>query len=171
MGNIRRFAENEDVSRHSKMIVFLTDGKPTVGKTSAKDILNKVKEMNQQRVAVHTIGFGTLVDMNFLNKLSGENNGISRRVFESLDAAVQIHNFIDEVVTPVMKNVTINFESDRSFTERLWSYLRIKELLNQANLADNETMKEDLKQQALNMSLSYNFVTPLTSLIALETDD
>jgi len=243
--NIRRFAENEDVSRHSKMIVFLTDGKPTVGKTSAKDILNKVKEMNQQRVAVHTIGFGTLVDMNFLNKLSGENNGISRRVFESLDAAVQIHNFIDEVVTPVMKNVTINFESDRveeltsnqvktiyegmevivagkflpnafedtsrqlrsirgqvqgrsmnddvsidfdidandnhrdqaqmeidgSFTERLWSYLRIKELLNQANLADNETMKEDLKQQALNMSLSYNFVTPLTSLIALETDD
>lgn len=43
------------------------------------------------------------------------------------------------------------------FTERLWSYLRIKELLNQANLAENETMKENLKLQALNMSLSYVF--------------
>ena len=63
--------------------------RPTVGKTSSKDILKKVKEINKQRVAVHTIGFGTLVDMQFLNKLSGENNGISRRVFESLDAAVQ----------------------------------------------------------------------------------
>lgn len=46
------------------------------------------------------------------------------------------------------------FEQDMKFTERLWSYLRIKELLNRANLAENETMKENLKQQALNMSLS-----------------
>ena len=74
--------------------------RPTIGSTNENEILSAVKELNQQRVAVHTIGFGTLVDMDFLTKLSGQNGGVSRRVFESLDAATQVSKtFLYEVAS------------------------------------------------------------------------
>jgi len=247
----------DKVAGHAKMIVFLTDGRPTIGSTNENEILSAVKELNQQRVAVHTIGFGTLVDMDFLTKLSGQNGGVSRRVFESLDAATQLHNFIEEVTSPVMLNVSVNFESDKvedltsnqvrtlfegseiivagkilpgafldeaneqievsrkprsirgqvkgtsmnnpieidfdidtsamnddpsasgafteqnttAVTEKLWSYLRINDLLHKATLTSNSTEKQQLRKKALNMSLSYNFVTPVTSLITIKEED
>ncbi|XP_075040292.1 inter-alpha-trypsin inhibitor heavy chain H3-like [Mixophyes fleayi] len=50
------------------------------------------------------------------------------------------------------------------FTERLWAYLTIQQLLKKWIYAD-QSERENLTAQALNLSLKYNFVTPLTSLI------
>uniref|UniRef100_A0A3B3ZXC8 Inter-alpha-trypsin inhibitor heavy chain H3 n=1 Tax=Periophthalmus magnuspinnatus TaxID=409849 RepID=A0A3B3ZXC8_9GOBI len=54
------------------------------------------------------------------------------------------------------------------FTERLWAYLTIQQLLDKSGLE-----KENSKAKALEMSLKYNFVTPLTSMVVTkpESDD
>ncbi|CAI9593359.1 unnamed protein product [Staurois parvus] len=56
------------------------------------------------------------------------------------------------------------------FTERLWAYLTIQQLLEKRVSAD-PTEKEKLKQQALDLSLKFKFVTPLTSMVVTKPEE
>ncbi|KAK7926031.1 hypothetical protein WMY93_008341 [Mugilogobius chulae] len=58
------------------------------------------------------------------------------------------------------------------FTERLWAYLTIQQLLDKSQTGSTED-KDSSKAKALEMSLQYNFVTPLTSMVVTkpESDD
>ncbi|XP_026976869.1 inter-alpha-trypsin inhibitor heavy chain H4 isoform X3 [Sagmatias obliquidens] len=51
-----------------------------------------------------------------------------------------------------------------SFMERLWAYLTIQQLLEQT-VSTPDAEKQALEARALNLSLSYSFVTPLTSMV------
>uniref|UniRef100_A0A669CMP1 Inter-alpha-trypsin inhibitor heavy chain 3 n=1 Tax=Oreochromis niloticus TaxID=8128 RepID=A0A669CMP1_ORENI len=56
------------------------------------------------------------------------------------------------------------------FTERLWAYLTIQQLLDKSGTPDE---KASTTAKALDMSLQYSFVTPLTSMVVTkpETED
>ena len=56
------------------------------------------------------------------------------------------------------------------FTERLWAYMKIKQLLIQLLVSKNPGEQAQLKGEALRMSLKYNFVTPFTSLVVVQSD-
>uniref|UniRef100_A0A672I053 Inter-alpha-trypsin inhibitor heavy chain H3 n=1 Tax=Salarias fasciatus TaxID=181472 RepID=A0A672I053_SALFA len=58
------------------------------------------------------------------------------------------------------------------FTERLWAYLTIQQLLEKSKTGDSN-MKANATAKALEMSLEYSFVTPLTSMVVTkpETED
>ena len=58
----------------------------------------------------------------------------------------------------------------RNFTQRLWAYLTIKELLKKRLISDDTEEKEEFEERALNLSLKYHFVTPLTSLVVVKPD-
>ncbi|XP_070216213.1 inter-alpha-trypsin inhibitor heavy chain H4 isoform X1 [Bos mutus] len=51
-----------------------------------------------------------------------------------------------------------------SFMERLWAYLTIQQLLEQM-VSALDAEKQALEARALSLSLSYSFVTPLTSMV------
>jgi uncharacterized protein YegL len=53
--------------------------------------------------------------------------------------------------------------------EKLWAYLYIKELLDKDLISDEKN--STFKQKALNLSLHYGFVTPLTSLVVVKPND
>ncbi|NXX73435.1 ITIH4 inhibitor, partial [Urocolius indicus] len=57
-----------------------------------------------------------------------------------------------------------------SFTERLWAYLTIQQLLEKAISAQEEEQKT-LEARALGLSLEYSFVTPLTSMVVTKPSD
>ena len=57
-----------------------------------------------------------------------------------------------------------------NFTQRLWAYLTIKELLKKRLISDDTVEKEEFEERALNLSLKYHFVTPLTSLVVVKPD-
>ncbi|XP_035799325.2 inter-alpha-trypsin inhibitor heavy chain H3-like isoform X2 [Amphiprion ocellaris] len=58
------------------------------------------------------------------------------------------------------------------FTERLWAYLTIQQLLETSDISTQQD-KDNMTAKALDMSLRYNFVTPLTSMVVTkpETED
>ncbi|XP_059185019.1 inter-alpha-trypsin inhibitor heavy chain H3-like isoform X1 [Centropristis striata] len=60
----------------------------------------------------------------------------------------------------------------RDFSERLWAYLTIQQLLEKSEIGSQQE-KENAKAKALDMSLQYSFVTPLTSMVVTkpETED
>uniref|UniRef100_F6ULF0 Inter-alpha-trypsin inhibitor heavy chain H3 n=1 Tax=Monodelphis domestica TaxID=13616 RepID=F6ULF0_MONDO len=56
------------------------------------------------------------------------------------------------------------------YIERLWAYLTIEQLLEKRKNAQGEE-KENLTAQALDLSLKYHFVTPLTSMVVTKPED
>ncbi|XP_023354069.1 inter-alpha-trypsin inhibitor heavy chain H3 isoform X3 [Sarcophilus harrisii] len=56
------------------------------------------------------------------------------------------------------------------YIERLWAYLTIEQLLEKRKNAEGEE-KENLTAQALDLSLKYHFVTPLTSMVVTKPED
>uniref|UniRef100_A0AAV2M616 Inter-alpha-trypsin inhibitor heavy chain C-terminal domain-containing protein n=1 Tax=Knipowitschia caucasica TaxID=637954 RepID=A0AAV2M616_KNICA len=59
-----------------------------------------------------------------------------------------------------------------NFTERLWAYLTIQQLLDKSDIG-TVLEKEESKDRALHMSLEYGFVTPHTSMVVAkpQTED
>lgn len=51
------------------------------------------------------------------------------------------------------------------FVERLWGFLSVKEGLRSRLLSQTSREREDHLQQATNLSLTYNFLTPLTNMV------
>ncbi|XP_056380161.1 inter-alpha-trypsin inhibitor heavy chain H3-like isoform X2 [Hyla sarda] len=56
------------------------------------------------------------------------------------------------------------------FTERLWAYLTIQQLLEK-RLHAPPSEKENLTAQALDLSLKFKFVTPLTSMVVTKPEE
>uniref|UniRef100_A0A8D2HMC3 Inter-alpha-trypsin inhibitor heavy chain 4 n=1 Tax=Urocitellus parryii TaxID=9999 RepID=A0A8D2HMC3_UROPR len=56
-----------------------------------------------------------------------------------------------------------------NFMERLWAYLTIQQQLEQM-VSASEAESQVLKDRALNLSLDYNFVTPLTSMVVTKPE-
>ncbi|KAL2803695.1 inter-alpha-trypsin inhibitor heavy chain H4 isoform 2 precursor [Daubentonia madagascariensis] len=56
-----------------------------------------------------------------------------------------------------------------NFMERLWAYLTIQQLLEQS-VSALDAKRQALETRALNLSLNYSFVTPLTSMVVTKPE-
>lgn len=61
------------------------------------------------RYPIFSLGFGDGADMDFLKKLSLNNTGFARIIYEASDASLQLHNFYKEISSPVLSNVTFKY--------------------------------------------------------------
>ena len=97
------------------MIIFMTDGEPTSGETNGPTILNNIRESNQDGVAIFSLAFGDDVDFAFMQRLSAQNGGSTKRIYENADhddVVAQFSGFYDEVSTPVLSDVIIDYPVD-----------------------------------------------------------
>uniref|UniRef100_H3ARB8 Inter-alpha-trypsin inhibitor heavy chain 5 n=1 Tax=Latimeria chalumnae TaxID=7897 RepID=H3ARB8_LATCH len=223
------------------LIIFLTDGQPTVGETQPFKIVSNTKNAIQEQFCLFSIGIGNDVDYRLLNRMALENCGTMRRILEDTDASVLLKGFYDEIGTPLLSDVHIDYAEgsveyvtqnmftnyfngseiviagklsnstpsmlhvqvtantnnknlmlekdvavgdtaangmgntskngdridsihEEDYVERLWGYLTIKELLKTRLKSDNSKERKNLTEQAQNLSLTYNFLTPVTSM-------
>ncbi|KAI4562164.1 hypothetical protein MJT46_011126 [Ovis ammon polii x Ovis aries] len=102
-------AHNDIEDRSVSLVVFLTDGKPTVGETHTLKILNNTREATRGRICIFTVGIGADVDFKLLEKLSLENCGLTRRVHEEHDARAQLIGFYDEIRTPLLSDIRVDY--------------------------------------------------------------
>ncbi|XP_049633671.1 inter-alpha-trypsin inhibitor heavy chain H4 [Suncus etruscus] len=81
-------------------------------------------------------------------------------------------NITFEIMTDVAEK-ELEFQTPKyifhGFMERLWAYLTIQQLLEQM-ISSSDTEVEDMKARALELSLKYNFVTPLTSMVVTKPE-
>ncbi|KAK9513002.1 hypothetical protein O3M35_001294 [Rhynocoris fuscipes] len=101
------------------LIMFLTDGEPTVGTTDLNKINQMVNELNLPRTTLFSLGFGSGADMNFLKKLSLRNSGFARKIYEASDAALQLKNFYKQISSPLLSNVTFTYLHDQVLDDSL----------------------------------------------------
>ncbi|XP_041638863.1 inter-alpha-trypsin inhibitor heavy chain H3-like isoform X2 [Cheilinus undulatus] len=208
----------------ASILILLTDGDPTSGVTNLEAIQSNVREAINGKFPLYCLGFGFDVNFEFLEKMSLQNNGVARRIYEDSDADLQLKGFYEEVATPLLTDVTMIYEGGVNVTQtnfsqyyngseivvagqitdnnietftpqviaisrntrmvftetnpsveltgtasdsniqRVWAYLTVKQLLEK-ELRLSGPEKENAKQEALELSLKYSFVTPLTSMV------
>ncbi|HKP88218.1 MAG TPA: VIT domain-containing protein [Blastocatellia bacterium] len=92
-----------------QMVVFLTDGQPTVGVKDAKEILKNAGEANRANVRLFSFGVGYDVNTNLLDKLSADNRGASDYIEPQEDLEVKVSNFFARVNYPVLSDLKLDF--------------------------------------------------------------
>ncbi|XP_062975512.1 inter-alpha-trypsin inhibitor heavy chain H6 [Elgaria multicarinata webbii] len=223
------------------LIIFLTDGEPTSGVTAGSRILSNAQQALKGTISLFGLAFGDDADYGLLRRLSLENRGVARRIYEDADATLQLKGFYDEIASPLLYDVELAYldgvaedltqnlfpnyfqgselvvagrvkpgvselrvrtmghgqegplslENDISanateaspfgcpgeahrishFVQRLWAYFTIQDLLQARFRANDTTARHLLTEKATNLSLKYNFVTPVTSLIVVRPEE
>ncbi|XP_043964676.1 inter-alpha-trypsin inhibitor heavy chain H5 isoform X2 [Gambusia affinis] len=242
------------------LIIFLTDGRPTIGETQSASILGNTRSAVQEKFCIFTIGIGNDVDYRLLERMALENCGMTRRISEEADASAMLKGFYNEIGTPLLSDIRVNYTqnsvgyvtqslftnyfngseivvagklTDRSaeslhvqvtasnndrlitmetdvplrrlqaeterhvkaataavdagakavgsgvteglgsslgsvaadFVRRVWGFLSVKEGLRARLRSRSSREREELTQQATNLSLTFRFLTPLTHMV------
>ncbi|HJT67279.1 MAG TPA: VIT domain-containing protein [Pyrinomonadaceae bacterium] len=91
-----------------KIIVFLTDGLPTVGETNVSRIVENVRKASKPGVRLFTFGVGYDVNTALLDKLAAENGGTADYVEPKEDLEVKVSNFFTKVNYPVLTDLKLD---------------------------------------------------------------
>jgi Ca-activated chloride channel homolog len=91
------------------MVIFLTDGLPTIGVTNEDQIVANVKKANTGNTRVFCFGIGHDVNTHLLDKITAETHAVSEYVLPEEDLEVKVSNFFGKISDPVLTNPTLEF--------------------------------------------------------------
>jgi Ca-activated chloride channel family protein len=95
-------------SNRPKILVFMTDGLPTVGETNAARIVENARAARVPGLRLFTFGVGYDVNTTLLDKLAAENGGVADYVEPKEDLEVKVSNFFSKVNYPVLTDLKLN---------------------------------------------------------------
>jgi len=119
-------------SERPAMIVFLTDGLPTVGTTDVKQIVKNAMDANRASVRLFSFGVGYDVNTNLLDKLSADNRGASDYIEPQEDLEVKVSNFFARVNYPVLSDLKLDFggvETDLTYPRAMGDLFKNSQLI------------------------------------------
>jgi Ca-activated chloride channel family protein len=95
-------------SDRPKMLVFLTDGLPTVGETNITRIIDNVRATRVQGVRLFTFGVGYDVNTALLDKLASDNGGVADYVEPKENLEIKVSSFFAKINYPVLTDLILN---------------------------------------------------------------
>ncbi|KAA0721135.1 Inter-alpha-trypsin inhibitor heavy chain H2 [Triplophysa tibetana] len=95
--------------RSVSMIIFVSDGDPTVGEIKLSTIQKNLKRVMKEEFSLFSLGIGFDVDFDFLERIAMDNRGIAQRIFANHDASQQLKEFYSQVSSPLLRSITIHF--------------------------------------------------------------
>jgi Ca-activated chloride channel family protein len=98
-------------SNEPNLVVFMTDGHPTVGETDPKLIINNSKKANQVAARVFVFGVGEEINTHLLDKISRANFADSTYVKPDEEIERKLSGFYDKVSHPVLSDLKLDFGS------------------------------------------------------------
>ena len=91
------------------IVLFLTDGLPTVGQTSEKAIREVALKSNPHERRIFTFGVGDDLNTHFLDKLTEATRAARTYVTEKEDLEIPVSSFFEKIKSPVMVDVAIEY--------------------------------------------------------------
>ncbi|MCK5685408.1 VWA domain-containing protein, partial [bacterium] len=96
-------------STNPRMIVFLTDGEPTVGMTDMKDIVKNIKKSNKTNTRIFVFGVGNNVNTHLLDKIAQNNKGVPEYVIPKENIELKVSSFYKKISQPVISDIELDF--------------------------------------------------------------
>lgn len=97
------------------MIIFLTDGKPTIGEANIDRILADARKLNTSNSRIFVFGVGYDVNTDLLDKLAEQSRGAKEYVVEKEDIEVKVSAFYTKVAHPVLSDTKLVFEGAKVY--------------------------------------------------------
>ncbi len=91
------------------VVIFLTDGRPTVGNTDENQIVDGVTKSSKGNVRIFCFGIGTDVNTHLLDKITEETKAFSQYVLPEEDIEVKVSSFFTKIKEPVLANPKMTF--------------------------------------------------------------
>ena len=88
-------------------VIFLTDGRPTVGETNVDRILANVEKTAGPDTRIFTFGVGYDLDASFLDRLAEKHRGTSTYVRPNEDMEIKVSYFFTQINQPVLTNLKL----------------------------------------------------------------
>jgi Ca-activated chloride channel family protein len=106
-----------DASERPFVIIFLTDGRPTIGTTDEDQIVSNVKKAVEGHTRIFCFGIGTDVNTHLLDKITEETRGVSQYVLPEEDLELKVSSFFSKIKEPILTNPTLKFGNDVRVSE------------------------------------------------------
>lgn len=107
---VRALKDGANRGDRPHMVMFITDGHPTVGDTDEKVIAKHVKEANQGS-RLFTFGVGDELNARLLDRIADEGAGASDFVRDGRDFEVKVGGFYDKVANPVLADLALDLSA------------------------------------------------------------
>lgn len=152
-----------DSSDRPKMLVFMTDGLPTVGESNVEKIIKNSREIKVVGLRLFTFGVGYDVNTLLLDKLAAENGGAADYVEPKEDLEVKVSNFFTKVNSPVLTDLELDFggvQTDLMYPRQLTDIFKGTQLTiigRYKNASDIENVTLRLEGKAGRENRSFNY--------------
>ena len=104
-----------------QIVVFITDGLPTIGETGTEAILKGVAKSNAKNARVFAFGVGYDVNTQLLDLLAERNRGTRDYVTPSQNLELVLSSFFDKIAYPVLSDLAVTVDG----VEILESYPKV----------------------------------------------
>lgn len=91
------------------LVIFLTDGRPTIGTTAEDQIVANVTRASKGNVRVFSFGIGTDVNTHLLDRITDETRAVSQYVLPDEDIEVKVSSFFGKMKEPALASPKITF--------------------------------------------------------------
>ena len=105
----RALAARPEKSERQFVVIFLTDGRPTIGVTDEHAILRNVRDRSSGLTRIFNFGIGTDVNTHLLDKIADETKAFSTYVLPEEDLEVKLSAFFSKIKEPALANVKVTF--------------------------------------------------------------
>ncbi len=96
-------------NNRTRIIVFMTDGKPTIGETNDEMLIKRFTDSNSENIRIFTFGIGNDLNTHLLDKITEQTKAYRTYISENEDIEIKISSFYDKVQSPVLTNLSLSF--------------------------------------------------------------
>ncbi|HEV8371173.1 MAG TPA: VIT and VWA domain-containing protein [Pyrinomonadaceae bacterium] len=104
LASLRQFKDSD----RPKILVFMTDGLPTVDETNVAKIVDNVRNATKPGIRMFTFGVGYDVNTALLDKIASDNGGTADYVEPKEDLEVKVSSFFTKVNYPVLTDLSLD---------------------------------------------------------------
>ncbi len=103
----RALGMRPEVGERPFVVIFLTDGLPTVGETNGDKIVASVRREGRENTRVFCFGLGTDVNTHLLDGITEATRAFSQYVMPEEDIEVKVSSFFDRIKAPVLASPSL----------------------------------------------------------------
>jgi Ca-activated chloride channel family protein len=113
----KALAARPDEEERPFILIFLTDGRPTIGLTDETQIVDNVTRSNKGNTRIFCFGIGTDVNTHLLDKITEETKAFSQYVLPEEDIEVKVSSFYTKIKEPVLASPKVTFPEGAHVTK------------------------------------------------------
>ncbi|MFC2084087.1 VIT domain-containing protein [Bacteroidota bacterium] len=104
--------QNNTSEDRPHLIVFITDGKPTIGEMDEDKLIKVIVNANKTNSRIFTFGIGHEINTHLLDKITNQTKAARSYISPDEDIELKISGYYDKVQSPVLTDLKLSFSNN-----------------------------------------------------------